>query len=112
MTGVELQTAIIELAHTFGWRIAHFRPAQTKHGWRTPVAADGKGWPDLVLVAPWARTGGILHREIKGAKERLTAEQEQWGTWLTGAGADWAVWRPADWPTIVDVLTSGKGKVA
>jgi hypothetical protein len=40
---------IIDLAHLFGWRVAHFRAARTFSGWRTPVQGDGKGFPDLVL---------------------------------------------------------------
>jgi hypothetical protein len=41
-------SAVIDLPHLLGWRAAHFRPARTATGWRTPVAADGAGFPDLV----------------------------------------------------------------
>lgn len=105
MTGGQLQEAIVELARTFGWHVAHFRPARTQHGWRTPVAADGKGWPDLTLATP----GHLLFREIKGQRETVSPEQRRWGHWLTEAGADWAIWRPSDWPHIVTTLTHGKG---
>lgn len=44
----ELQSAVIELARTLGYRVAHFRAARTAQGWRTPVEADGAGFPDLV----------------------------------------------------------------
>ena len=70
MTETELQAAVIEVAHLFGWRCAHFRPAMTKHGWRTPVAADGAGWPDLLLCRE--RTIAV---ELKSAKGRLSLEQ-------------------------------------
>jgi len=33
----ELQENILDIAKMFGWRRAHFRPARTKYGWRTPV---------------------------------------------------------------------------
>lgn len=50
------------------------------------------GWPDLALVG--AR--GFLLRELKTATGRVTAAQGEWGRRLLAAGADWAVWRPAD----------------
>ena len=73
----------------------------------TPVAADGAGFVDLVLVHP-AR-GVTLFRELKARKGRMSPAQEQWGVWLTAGGNDWGVWRPADWSEIVDVLTFGAG---
>ena len=47
MSERELQDAVIQLARLLGWRVAHFRPAMTTRGWRTPVSADGAGFPDL-----------------------------------------------------------------
>jgi hypothetical protein len=49
----DFQAAVLEAARVFGWHVAHFRPARTAHGWRTPVAADGAGFPDI--VASWRR---------------------------------------------------------
>jgi hypothetical protein len=43
---------VLELAKICGWRTAHFRPAKTSKGWRTPVSGDGAGLPDLILVRP------------------------------------------------------------
>jgi hypothetical protein len=120
MTESEFQEQIIELAHVFGWRIAHFRPAQTKHGWRTPVSADGKGWPDLVLVhagsppikhvhTPAGSAQRVLFRELKSESGQLSSEQLQWGDWLTAAGADWQLWRPSMLDEyIVPTLTFGR----
>lgn len=107
MTEAELQTAVIDLAHTFQWTVAHFRPARTKHGWATPVAADGKGFPDLVLVHP---DTGVLWRELKTDRGQLTPDQQRWATTLVAAGQNWALWRPRDWDTIVDTLTFGKAR--
>jgi hypothetical protein len=56
---------VIEAAHVYGWRCAHFRPARTRHGWRTAVAADGAGFPDLVLIHPGRRE--IIARELKAS---------------------------------------------
>lgn len=73
MTGAEIQTAIIELAHILGYRVAHFRPARTKHGWRTAVGADGKGFPDLLLVRD-----KVVAIEVKGDGDSLSPEQREW----------------------------------
>ena len=107
----ELKEAIIDAAHTFGWKVVHFRPAQTKHGWRTPVQGDGKGWPDLTLVHT---SGWIIFAELKDRRGRLTKEQNVWGAILEMTTqhmlmtrVKYFVWRPADWPNIVRTLSFG-----
>jgi hypothetical protein len=112
MNGGELQAKVIELAGFNGWRIAHFRSVKTSvrgGGFRymTPVAADGKGFPDLLLVNPERHV--LMFREMKGPYEPLSPEQQNWGDWLTEAGQDWDVWRPKHWPDIVNTLTFGRG---
>lgn len=112
MSGGELQEKVIELGHVNGWKIAHFRSVRVSQrggGFRymTPVAADGKGFPDLFLVNPSRHV--TLFREMKGQYEKLSDEQIEWGNWLTEAACDWGVWRPKDWPEIVSVLTFGRG---
>jgi hypothetical protein len=88
----ELQTAVIDLAHRLGWRVAHFRPAQNSRGaWRTAVSADGAGFPDLVL----ARKGRVIFAELKAKNGRIGHEQEAWLAVLP----DSLVWRPDDWFT-------------
>lgn len=101
MTGTTLQASVIELAHYLHLHVAHFRPARLTNDpetgaerWRTAVAADGKGYPDLTIVGP----GGVLWREIKRADETVTAEQSAWLARLVEAGCDAAIWRPVDWP--------------
>lgn len=94
------QKQVIDLAHLLGWTVAHFRPAKTSKGWRTPVAADGKGFPDLVLVGH----DKVMFRELKAIGGRLSDDQEAWGAALTTHGADWAVWTPNDWPRIIEDL--------
>lgn len=90
-----LQRNVIELAGYLGWRVAHFRPLRTKYGWRTPVSGDGAGFPDLVLVHP---KHGVLWRELKAARGKLSPEQEGWAASLLAADANYAVWTPAHWP--------------
>jgi len=101
MTEAQFQRRTIELARRLGWRVAAFRPAQNGRGeWRTPVQGDGKGWPDLVLV----KGDRILFRELKRDRTYLEPDQKAWRDALLAAGADYAVWRPKDWPIIEATL--------
>jgi hypothetical protein len=98
---------VISYAHLRGWRVAHFRPAMTAHGWRTPVQADGKGWPDLVLVRPPRMVASELKRDVKTEAARarqLTPDQARWLADLAGAGVETFCWRPADWPAVQETL--------
>jgi hypothetical protein len=98
----QFQQQIVDLARLRGHRVAHFRPARTASGsWRTPVAADGKGFPDLVI----AGRGQLLAVEVKAQHGRVSAEQQGWidelrKVELTGA----MVARPSDWDQIVRLL--------
>lgn len=91
----EFQQQVIEFAHLFRWRVAHFRPAKTNKGWRTPVAADGAGFPDLVL----AKNGRVIFAELKAQKGKLRPEQTAWIADVNGV-----VWRPSDWDVIEKTL--------
>lgn len=107
MSEREFQRKVIDTAHTFGWRVAHFRTAMNARGhYQTPVGADGAGWPDLVLVHP--DRGLVLYRELKAGRGRLSPAQEDWQVWLAGARADVGVWRESDWPAIVAELSCGR----
>lgn len=92
MTEAELQRGVLDCARLFRWRVAHFRPARSAHGWKTPVAADGAGFPDLVLVRE-----RVLYRELKTGGGKLRREQAEWLTALEAAGCDVGVWRLSDW---------------
>jgi hypothetical protein len=93
MTEDHLLKAVLDMARMLGVTTAHFRPALSQSGrWHTAVAGDGKGFPDLVLVG----RGGILYRELKTEKGRLSPEQVVWLRTLKSAGAGAGIWRPAD----------------
>lgn len=105
------QSAVLRLAKIRGWRVAHFRKVRTfdrqgRPRWSTPVAADGAGFPDLVL----ARRGRVVFAELKAEDGSLEPEQRTWIAALETAGAKSAgalevvVWRPRDWATIEQVL--------
>lgn len=93
------QAAVIELAQMLGWNVAHFRAARTKDGWRTPVAADGAGWPDLVLVRD-----RVIFAECKTQCGQLSLKQVAWFRKLDRANAESYVWRPSDWDEIQTIL--------
>lgn len=104
----QLQEHVLELAQLTGWTVAHFRPARVgnpdegEQRWVTPVAADGKGFPDLVLVHPQR---GVLFRELKSSTGRVRDDQQAWLDVLVAAGADAGVWRPSDLDDIRQTLT-------
>lgn len=92
MTEADLLTGVLDLARALKWRTAHFRPAQTARGWRTPVSGDGKGFPDILLVRD-----RLIAAELK-AGSRLTPEQTDWLAALRAVGIETFVWTPADYP--------------
>ena len=94
MSERELQDAVIQLARLLGYRVAHFRPAMTTRGWRTPVSADGAGFPDLVCAHPKQRR--LLMVELKAAGGKLSVEQAEWLAALDGI-CEVYVWYPRHW---------------
>ncbi len=74
----ELQTDTIRRAQGSGFLVAHFRPVKQlrRDGttrYLTPVQADGKGFPDLMML----RDELAVVSELK-AKTGLSPEQEAW----------------------------------
>jgi VRR-NUC domain len=97
VTGRELQTGIVELGRTLGWTMAHFKPVLahypgSRKQWMTPVAADGKGFPDLLAVRE-----RVIAIEVKGDGDSLKPEQERWLTAFRIAGIEAFVWTPKQW---------------
>jgi hypothetical protein len=65
----------------------------TKHGWRTPVAYDGAGYPDLTLV----RAPRLLFAELKSSTGTLTATRADWLDRLRLLpNVEVYIWRPSD----------------
>lgn len=128
MTEKDLQAGIIDLAKRLRWTVAHFRPARvacekcagkgwvaalggsirckackgTTFSWRTPVEADGAGFPDLVLVRD-----RVIFAELKVSKRKLRPEQQAWRQSLIDAGAEYYVWTEKEYnsETIWMILT-------
>lgn len=101
------QRDVIKLAHTLSWKVAHFRPAQTTKGWRTPVSADGKGFPDAILVRD-----RILAVEFKNENGKLSEDQLEWIAALEVAGVETYVWRPQDLDEVMRVLIERRREAA
>lgn len=93
MSEADLLAAVIALARVLGWRVAHFRTALTGRGWKTAVAGDGAGFPDLLLVGH----GRIIAAELKSDIGKVTPEQWKWLCAFGQNGVGAHVWRPDDW---------------
>lgn len=96
------QSAVIDLAKTYGWRVAHFHDSrrQVKPG---VFVGDqtAAGFPDLVLV----RRDEVLFAELKTEKGQVKSEQSSWMASLEMANQRVYLWRPKDWPQIEEVLS-------
>lgn len=94
------QAQVIHLAKLRGWRVAHFRPAQNSRGeWRTAVAGDGAGFPDLVLTRD-----RVIFAELKSETGRTSYAQDAWLSALQAAGAETYIWRPRHWADVERIL--------
>lgn len=99
--GKDLQKSVIDMAHLYHWHVVHNPAVETKQGWRTALAADARGFVDLLCFRE--RTVAI---EIKGDGDSIKPEQEQWREWLQAAGVEYYVIRPKDWPETVREILS------
>lgn len=91
--GKALQKSVIDMAHLYHWHAVHNPTVQTPQGWRTALAADSKGFPDLLLFRE-----RIVAIEIKGDGDSLKPDQLEWRDRIQRAGIEWYDVRPADWP--------------
>lgn len=99
------QATVTDLAAALGWRRAHFRAAQTARGnHMTPVAYEGKGFPDLVLVRE-----RIVFAELKGSRGVLRPEQREWLQDLAAAGVEAYCWAPKHIDEVESVLRRVEG---
>lgn len=102
LTEEQFQQQVFDLARLCGWKVAHFRVARTQYGWRTPVSADGKGFPDTVL----AKAGRpVIFAELKRKGNKPSPEQEAWLALLKVClGVQSYIWYPKDFEKIVEIL--------
>lgn len=91
---------VAEAAQYLGWRVAHWRPAWTTKGYRTPVQFDGKGFFDLILV----RGDRLIMAEVKAERGNLTLEQLDWHNLLKETKAEVYIFKPSQWQEIEAIL--------
>lgn len=104
VTEKEFQKTFLAMAKARGWRSAHFRSAMTKGGnWVTPVAGQGKGFPDNLLI----RGKMLIVAELKVPPNTTSPEQDAWLAAFAAAGIPAFVWTPDDWTEIERVLENG-----
>lgn len=110
ITEDQLQATIIGTARALGWHVAHFRPAATARGYRTPMQGH-KGYPDLTL----ARRGVVFVWELKGWQgvkrptlNKPTPEQLAWLEAIGAGVADARVVYPADIDDALEALALGR----
>jgi len=87
---------VLEVETFQPWVVKVFRD----EGWEAYHTHDSRrserGFPDLVLVRQV-----VLYRELKTMTGRLSLDQRRWRDALQGANEDWDLWRPSDWPAIL-----------
>lgn len=92
LTEAQFQRRVVDFARVTGWTVYHTFDSRRSE----------PGFPDLVAVHPDQRR--IVYAELKSARGYLSTPQRRWLDKLARAGAEIAVWRPADWDEIVAVL--------
>lgn len=101
MSEKQLQQTVIDAARRMGYRCAHFPRSQNARGqWLTTVAADAKGFPDLVLVGKRK----IVFVECKSDTGTLSAEQYEWKWALAAVGACYLIVKPKTLDTTLETL--------
>ena len=96
------QSQVLDLAHQLGWRSAHWHDSRRQVRPGVHVGdKDAAGFPDIVLCRP----PELLVIELKAQKGRLTDTQLSWLQDLGMCDIDVFVWRPADWPEILERLS-------
>ncbi len=98
----DLVNQYVDLLHTYGYRVAGFRPAMTAKGYRTPCLADAAGFPDLVAFRE--SDGRRVAIEVKIPPDDLKPEQLDWGRVLQYCKVEWYCVRPNSWDLMKDVL--------
>jgi hypothetical protein len=106
MTEKEWQNQVLELAKLLGWKRAHFRTVrvQRKNGsvyYETPVQANGKGFPDLIMV----RGNRLIAAELKRDGEKLEPDQEEWARVLRNTPVEVYAWCPSDFELVQQILS-------
>jgi len=87
-----LDAHVRRLMKDLGLRGFHVERSKNTDDDRTNVSCNG--YPDWTICG--APGKGVVIRELKSEKGRLSAAQQEWIGDLKAAGADVGVWRPSD----------------
>lgn len=92
MTEAQFQVQVRDLMRLTGWRSYHTFDSRR----------SDPGFPDIAAVH---RTQGrVIFIELKAATGRLSGPQRDWLTFISEAGFEADVWRPADMDRIKAIL--------
>lgn len=101
-----LQRLVVDLAQLYRWECWHDNDSRK----------NTAGWPDWCFLRPAVRhpdgrrlPAQALFVELKTRRGKVRPEQRRWGNLLLLAGLDYRIWRPQQWPEIIETLTSQKG---
>ena len=94
----EFQAFVVTLAKQLGWYVYHTHDSRGSEA----------GFPDLTMV----RDQVLLFAELKRESGRVTAAQQRVHRLFEGAGCPVLVWRPSDWPAVVETLNDPAGVLA
>jgi len=79
-----IQEAAIDLGRARRYMVLHITSVKDSRGFhRTPVSADGKGFPDLLFVGR-----KVVAVEVKGDGDKLSEEQKVWLAQFEAAGIE------------------------
>ncbi len=111
MGEADWQRTVVDLARTLGWlalHVADSRKEVMNHRTRERRLVgdrDAAGLPDWLLIRD-----RVLFVELKRQDGQLSARQCEVLDALDEAGAEWFVWRPADYHQAVQVLSERVGR--
>lgn len=84
------QSRVVDYARMCGWWVLHHPDSRR---------ATAAGWPDLTLIRD-----RLLLAELKTARGRLSPAQQHVHGMLRDVGIEIHVWRPTDWPDVMELL--------
>jgi hypothetical protein len=110
MGEADWQRTIVDLARTLGWMALHVADSRKEVVDRRTRQRclvgdrDAAGLPDWLFIRD-----RVLFVELKRQDGQLSARQREVLNALEEAGAEWFVWRPADYDEAIQVLTERVG---
>lgn len=104
LTEKQFQDQVTDLASRLGWAWLHIERMGNDQGrWRTPVSGPlGRGFPDLMLT----RRSSLVFAELKAEGKTATEQQRTLLRILSLVTPHCYIWRPSNFPEIVEVLTN------